>query len=395
MERNSQAFERAELLLKYLRNDLSEPERADLEAWLKESEQNREFLKVIQDEYILKQELQFFSELDTNAAWKKIENKTNKISSSPKYIRFAKYAAAVLLLLTTGLIGYWNINREKTLKVTANKQLFKEDVAPGSDKATLTLGDGSVVNLDDLKDGDLKTDNGIVISKKGGQVVYQVLEMSGAAMVYNTISTPTGGQFQIILPDGSHVWLNAASSIRFPTSFKGNKRQVELKGEAYFEIAKNKHKPFNVVADDMQIEVLGTHFNVMAYGDEETVNTTLVEGLVRVVQNNNSKMLMPGQEAVYNKSNGSMKIRVVDLDQAIAWKKGLFLFNNTNLSAIMRQLSRWYNIKAKYNGELPADGYTGLISRNSNLSSVLNMLEMAGGVQFEIEDKNVKVTKEK
>ena len=395
MEKNSQAFERAEMLLKYLRNDLNEAEIAELEAWLKESEQNREFLKVIQDDYSLKPELQFFSELDTHAAWKKIEDKTNKASSSPKYIRFAKYAAAVLLILTTGLVSYWNINKEKTQVITANKQSLKDDVAPGSDKATLTLADGSVINLDDLKDGDLKRDKGIVISKKGGQVVYRVLEMSGTAMVYNTISTPTGGQFQIILPDGSHVWLNAASSIRFPTSFKGNKRQVELKGEAYFEITKNKNKPFNVVASDMQIEVLGTHFNVMAYSDEETVNTTLVEGLVRVVQNNNSKMLIPGQEAVYNKSNGDMNIRKVDLEQAIAWKKGLFLFNNTNLSTIMRQLSRWYNIKAKYNGELPSDGYTGLISRNSNLSSVLNMLEMAGGVQFQIEDKYVKVTKDK
>ncbi|MGV3509013.1 MAG: hypothetical protein ACO1N7_06965, partial [Sphingobacteriaceae bacterium] len=190
MNRNSQAFERAELLLKYLRDELNEVERADLNTWLEESERNRGFLKLIQDEYILKQELQFFSELDTSAAWKKIESQTNQTSSSPRYFRFWKHAAAILILFTAGLAGYLNINKEKVKIATEINQRFKNDVSPGTDKATLTLADGSVINLDDLKDGDLKRDKGIVISKKGGQVVYRVLEMSGTAMVYNTISTP-------------------------------------------------------------------------------------------------------------------------------------------------------------------------------------------------------------
>ena len=210
-------------------------------------------------------------------------------------------------------------------------------------------------------------------------------------MVYNTISTPRGGQYQLVLADGSKVWLNAASTLRFPATFSGTERKVELTGEGYFEVAKNATMPFKVgLENGVEVEVLGTHFNVMSYSDEEQVKTTLVEGKVKVLNGENNVMLRPNQQAKFTKSNKSLVVdKDADVNKAIAWKNGLFDFDNDAITDIMRQLARWYDVEIQYSGNIVAQFYTGSIRRQVNISQVLFMLEQAGGVQFKIEGKKI------
>jgi ferric-dicitrate binding protein FerR (iron transport regulator) len=206
---------------------------------------------------------------------------------------------------------------------------------------------------------------------------------------YNIISTPRGGQYQLILPDGSKVWLNSASSLKFPTAFYGKERQVELTGEGYFEVAKNANTPFSVTVNQMKIDVLGTHFNIMAYNDEKTMNTTLLEGAVTVSDGEMEKKLIPGQQAIVNEATRQMSVGQADILKAIAWKNGLFEFDNTDLSTIMRQLARWYDIEIVYEVTPEKTALGGSISRNLSLKEVLNMLEANGINHFNIEGKKI------
>jgi ferric-dicitrate binding protein FerR (iron transport regulator) len=208
----------------------------------------------------------------------------------------------------------------------------------------------------------------------------------------NTITTPRGGQYQVVLPDGSKVWLNAASSIEFPTSFTGNTRNVSITGEAYFEVAKNAAKPFLVKTNRAVIEVLGTHFNVMAYDDEAEMKTTLLEGAVKVKSGSTSNYLRHGQQAVLNATGQTRVLDDVDVDDATAWKNGIFQFNDAGIEVIMRQASRWYDVNVSYEGQIPVKQFTGRISRKVKASELLNMLAYTG-VKFRIEGKNIIVTK--
>ncbi|GEP95706.1 FecR family protein [Chitinophaga cymbidii] len=298
----------------------------------------------------------------------------------------AAAAAAIILSLCA---GWWAINRQPPV-VTASR-LFKNDAPPGGNKAVLTLADGTVVTLDSAGNQVIQQGS-TTVSQRNGQLLYAAANNGTATISYNRLSTPRGGQFQVTLPDGSKVWLNAASSLRFPTAFTGKERNVEMTGEAYFEIAKDARKPFKVSVNDMTIEVLGTHFNVNAYTDEKKMAATLLEGAVRLTKGTEKAALKPGEQAQWASGGKAFTIAHPELDQVVAWKNGYFRFNGDNIVDIMKQLSRWYDIDAVYAGNMTMKDYSGYISRNSNISEVLKMLELTEDISFKIEGKKVTVT---
>lgn len=317
------------------------------------------------------------------------------LNKSPKVVRlhfFRNVAAAVILLAVSGTAVYhWYCKHEQRQLAAQNKAVVKHDVDPGDNRAILTLANGTKLILDSAKIGLLNQTGNISVSKtKDGQVVYSAdKDQQNGPIAYNSISTPIGGQYQVVLPDGSKVWLNSASSLKFPTAFTGNERDVELTGEGYFEVARNKAKPFNVKVKDINVTVLGTHFNIMAYNDEATVKTTLLEGLVRLTHGNVSDMLKPGQQGIIN--NKGIKIIDVDTDEAVAWKNGFFDFERANIQDIMKQLSRWYGTEVMYEGKIPDDEFVGKIRRDVKLSQVLHILELSH-VRFRIENRKIIVT---
>ena len=276
------------------------------------------------------------------------------------------------------------------------KKPLKEEVIAGGNKAVLILDNGSAVTLDSARTGLLTTQGATqVVKLGGGRLAYNGgaggTAKNGTAestILYNTVRTPRGGQYQVTLPDGSRVWLNAATALRFPTAFSGNSRTVELKGEAYFEIAENKDKPFRVNVGNMMVDVLGTHFNVMAYDDEESIHTTLLTGAVKVEAGATAKLLRPGQEARLNLATKDLRIEAADTDQVVAWKNGLFQFDGATLEAVMRQVARWYDVEVRYEGTIPKH-FSGLISRNASLADVLYVLDKAGKTRCTLEGRTV------
>lgn len=324
-----------------------------------------------------------------------------------KRFSIIRVAAAAVILITLGAAAFLYLKNtsETTLAKTDNKQLIN-DVAPGGNKAVLTLADGSEIILDNAQNGALSQQGNTKILKlDAGQLSYKTDgTKTNGEVLYNTIATPRGGQYQIILPDGSTVWLNAASSLRFPTAFVGKQRTVELTGEAYFEVKPlspptggEQKMPFivhvNTPSGDggMDVQVLGTHFNVMAYTEEDAVRTTLLEGAVKVTKGAAVGLLKPGQQAKLNKTAGNIKISEADVEEVMAWKNGLFLFNNEGIKTIMRQISRWYDVDISFEGNIPDKNFTGQISRNNNLSQVLKMLELTKEAHFKITGKNITV----
>jgi len=296
-------------------------------------------------------------------------------------------AAAILIFVLAGAYFYYNRHAVQTQQITKNKPV-KADIAPGGTKAVLTLADGSKLVLNNAKNGVLSTQAGTHVVKHDSLISYKATKLSSRQVSYNTITIPNGGQYQLILADGTRVWLNAASSLRFPTAFTGENRTVELTGEAYFEVAKNKDKPFNVKTATQTVQVLGTHFNINAYSNEATVKTTLLEGSVKVFSANAVVMIRPGQQSVLI-NNGTFAVKDdLDTDEIVAWKNGLFQFNEADIQTIMRQIARWYDIDVEFKGKLPADLYRGKISRNVNVSQVLKILELSG-INFTIEGRKI------
>jgi hypothetical protein len=294
--------------------------------------------------------------------------------------RSFQIAASILLALT---IGLFVSNRMK--KVPAGLQAQKFDLAPGTNKATLTLANGSKIDLGSIKNGVLTLQPGAHIIKQNEQLSYNTAGNPGAAAEsYNTLTTPKGGQYELTLADGTRVWLNAASSLKFPTAFTGSERIVELTGEAYFEVAHNSKQPFKVKTANQMVQDIGTQFDVNSYTDEEATATTLVEGSVKIYDAKGQTLIKPGEQYLL-KANGESSVKGdIDLDEVIAWKSGMFQFDNADIKTIMRQISRWYNVDIEYSGQVPASTYHGRISRNLNASAVLKILELSG-IHFAIE----------
>lgn len=309
--------------------------------------------------------------------------KRNKVVS---LYRWGAVAAAVLVIA-----GLWTFIGERTPDRLASRQPHLQvikDIAPGGNKAMLTLADGTQIILDSAGTGALtKEGNVTVIKMDDGQLAYQSQSsnLKPQTAVYNTISTPKGGQYQLILADGTKVWLNAESSLRFPVAFQGKERKVELTGEGYFEVTRNENAPFYVNVGTMSVRVLGTHFNVSAYTDESSIKTTLAEGSVIVNNGQTEVKLNPGQQAKFDKKDDMFrKIDNVDVSAITAWKNNEFLFNETELHEAMKQLGRWYDFEVVYESQIPPTYLYGTISRDKKLTDVLKIME-ASGLKFRIE----------
>jgi transmembrane sensor len=299
-----------------------------------------------------------------------------------KKLWFRVGVAVILASLISTMLLY--VLKPKGEKAIAQNREVKEqprDVPPGINSAVLTLDNGTSIKLDSTANGTLAQQGNTYVQKMGGQIAYNKKgDDMNAKPVYNTVTTARGNQYQLILSDGSKVWLNAASSIHFPTFFAGNERKVEITGEVYFEVAKDAAKPFKVEfstssGQSAQVEVLGTDFDVNAYSDNADTKTTLLEGKVKITRAAQTQMLSPGQQALLSANMIALN-KDVDVSQAVAWKDGFFMFNNTDLQTIMKQATRWYNIEVNYEGKMASEGFTGKISRNVPLSEFLKILEM-------------------
>ncbi|MEO6961315.1 MAG: FecR domain-containing protein [Puia sp.] len=380
------------LLQAYADGLANEKEERELFTWLTETGETRLIEELIQD--LVRQDAQSGGIPETNGdqAYAKILQLANieiKATVVKGINRFRFAAAIIVTICTIGL--YFILTEEGKLPVCSPQQKAEvvNDAMPGRNGAVLTLANGKRIELDSVSDGELANQGNSSIKKQGGQIIYNATLVHSDSVTYNSISTPAGRQYVVLLADGSKVWLNAASSIRFPTAFVGRERRVSITGEAYFEIAPHASMPFFVGMDNhAEVLVLGTQFNINAYNNESSCRTTLLEGSIRISSGLSKSILRPGQQAMLEK-DGKMKIAEhVNTEDAIAWKNGKFQFEGATLDVILRQLARWYDVEIEYGGTI-SKHFVGTISRSVNLSQVLKMLELTGEVKFTINGKRI------
>jgi hypothetical protein len=350
-------------------------EKLLLEAW-QDHKSNETIISVSKAEQILQGILVSRQELPA------------KHSIKMKWWRVA--AAAILISAISTTCYFFIFNRRSESQVTKTSDRFSNDAVPGKIQATLTLSDGSQLVLDSLPDGTVIMQGDTKISNRGGQIAYAAGSKQ-ATTGYNTLSTARGQVFHSLeLSDGTKVWLNAASSIRFPVVFTGKERKVSITGEVYFEVAKRPQQPFIVDARGTDITVLGTHFNVNLYEDEPVATTTLFEGAVRLTHLDNKVLLRPGQQAILGKTGELAVSEAKDTEQAIAWKNNIFSFESTDIETVMRQVARWYDLDIVYHGNV-SQKITGEIPRSASAVTLFKVLELAGGVHFTMNGKKVEV----
>ncbi len=388
MNNYRQYFHLGDLISKYLKNELAPDEKTELNLWLKSDERNRELFDKITEEVYAGTQAPTFSAAEKEKAWEQIKKNTGYHKNTTRPARpgqsliYIAAAASVLLVIGLAVTTYFNKKAEQALHVSA--------ILPGGDKAVLTLTNGSQVVLSDARAGEIGRQQNVEIKQTAkGWITYTAEGPAQTAAAFNTLTTPRGGQYAIILQDGTKVWLNAASTLKYPVVFAGNERRVELSGEAYFEVAKNAEKPFLVKTAGQTVRVLGTHFNVNSYADEKVTRTTLLEGKVTVTGNTGGQTLKlrPGEEAI----TAGSKVQLAatpDIDGAMAWKEGKFLFNNTDLHTVMRMLSRWYDVDVEYQGPVAEHHYSGRISRNAPVSQVFEILKTSG-INFIINGRKI------
>lgn len=328
-----------------------------------------------------------------------VQNRINDIPKKRRLFSFPHIAAAAAILLVSAAALFLYI--AYSTSEVKNSSTYANDVAPGKNGATLTLANGKQIRLSDALEGELANEAGVTISKTAdGQIVYHIQSQDQqVANNINTLSTQKGETYMVILPDQSKVWLNAASTLKYPSKFSGKERLIQLNGEAYFEVAKAKipHSretlPFRVLTASQTVEVLGTHFNINAYADQSDTRTTLLEGSVRIASQSakdKGVMLVPGQQSVLKESD-RIRVTKVNLNKAIAWKNGKFIFDNESIEDIMQELSRWYDVEISYQGDVSNRIFTGSMSRKMGLAAILAKISYTEAVHFKIEGRRVTV----
>ena len=382
-----------ELLNKYIAGIISEDEMKQLRDLLNDPANAEKLTSIVdtelqQNHFQIPENEMVFSKIRQNIA-----RKIAKKETAGRVFSMRRFAVAAAFILLAGIGIYWLLQAsQKGVSVPVSDTAAQHDLLPGGNKAILKLADGTEIILDTVGQGTLAHEGKVqIIQLNDGRLSYS-LEGQVSEMLYNTISTPVGGQYQLVLSDGTKVWLNSSSSLRFPAAFAGGERIVELTGEGYFEVAANAVMPFHVKVNALDIQVLGTHFNVNSYDDELFVRTTLLEGKVNVRQGAQAAVLSPGQQAAVDKAGTFNTLNAVNVEEVIAWKNGLFHFESADLSSILRQASRWYNVAFVYEDEIEGR-FSGQISRNVNLSQLLKILELTGKVRFSITNNKVTVRK--
>lgn len=358
-----------------------------------ETNDTTELMQLMQQDFVLNSS--GHSNINTEKANYILQQLHQKINPHPAKIVHTNWwkriavAAAIILFIGAGTYYFVKNNGQKAIAKPNDTVATMNDVPPGGNKAILTLADNTSIVLDNAQNGTLAKQGAVTVIKlNDGQISYK--GNGNDKLMYNTITTPRGGQYQLILADGSKVWLNAASSLKFPNAFPGSERKVELTGEGYFEVAHDASRPFHVITGKMDVQVLGTHFNVNAYNDENAIRATLLQGSIKVSEGQQSVTIKPGEQAIEQQS-GLKVIGDVNLEETIAWKNGSFQFNNTDMAMVMRQIGRWYDVDVSYPKGIPADKYWGSILRDQNLSDVLKVLKESGA-HFKIEGKKIIVT---
>jgi transmembrane sensor len=388
------------LLFKYLQGKLTVEEAIVLEQWKQENEDNRLFFEELSKGSI-SQRLDTAEPLPKNLEERIFNKITTQIPEFQGAVvrmhhhwwKYAASAAAVLVLLVSGTLMLTRHRSDQHVSKVEKVMTNDNDIAaPQGNYASITLADGQKLDLNNSADGTLASQGKIeVIKTADGLIVYKAATgKSSNTVQWNTLTNPRGSNvIGMVLEDGTKVWLNAGSSLTYPVAFIGNERKVSITGEAYFEVTKDKQKPFRLVRDKTEVEVLGTHFNVNAYGDGPFIKVTLLEGSVKVNNGTNSGMLKPGQQARVSDNNINVRSDV-NVDQVMAWKNGYFSFDKASATEVMQEIARWYNIEVVYDGEVPDEQFGGELRRSSKLSSVLKILEKSG-VNFRIEGNKVRV----
>lgn len=379
----------ANLMSRQINHGLTPDEQLELNAWLEADPSNQMVYNGLMEGDAQQSALDFMNSLSVDDAWSKVSVASEIRQSVPVVKNLSSFRnrlawAAAAVLVASFFIWRTNIDQP------AQSSAAPVEILPGGTKATLTLADGKVISLDGVANGNIAAEGNVQVIKMDGTLQYNASN-DDDEVTYNTVQTPRGGKYQLVLSDGSIVWLNAASSLRFPVAFKDMERMVELKGEAYFEVKKGL-KPFKVsLQNGSEIEVKGTAFNVNAYHDEDMLKATLIEGKINFLMQGKTQALVPGQQIrVDNKSLGFQLVDDVATDEEIAWKNDLFIFKGMDVKSIMREISRWYDIDVEYRGKLNPETFSGIVSRKTNLSQVLKIME-EGGVRFEIEGRTIVV----
>ncbi len=368
----------ADLVIQYLKGDLNPEAMLELQAWTEASESNRMWFEEMTRESSIAGQMALYEQ----ARARKERVRAIVIPRRNATIRRLWVAAAASILITVSAL-VWRM--EVRRPAAPGQRLMGNDVRPGGNKAILTLANGTSITLDSSRNGMVAQQgtSRLVQSKTGFLSYEQMTGKESGPIMYNTVATPRGGQYKVVLPDGSRVWLNADSYLRFPTSFSAKERKVEIGGEAYLEVAAKKDAPFRVKVRGMEVEVLGTRFDVMSYADEPGPEATLLEGRIKVSVRGKEVVLHPGQQARETEVTDG-----VDTEATIAWKEGLFEFHKSDIGSVMRQIARWYDVEVIYEGPRTTHSFSGSISRDNNASAVLRVLELSG-VHFRIEGRKI------
>lgn len=395
------------LITKYRELTLSQEEEIELQSWVAESEENRSLFTELTDQAALAEKLKVYAQVNSQAIWEKtlqqIDPATKVVPLNPAQRAWWKYATAAAVVLSLSVAG-WLYFKPAVPQPVVEKQPAgetKEEITTDISKVTLTLTDGKKVILDNPNDQQKITQGNVIISRADGRIAYSGANgasendpiVVGSTVLYNTVSTPRGGQYQVILPDGSIVWLNAASSLRFPIAFAGGERNVSLTGEAFFEVAHMTNKPFKVAVEDgSTVEVLGTRFNITAYTDDALVKTTLLQGSVKLTTKAAAQQLLkPGQAVLVDKNGKVEGVKNVgtDITKAVPWRAG-YISLEADVKTVMQEIGRWYNLKIEYAGKIPTKSLKGKIPREYPIKDVLTILQDQG-IALKFDEKNQKI----
>jgi len=391
------------LLQQYFNNTITDTDCIVLLDYLRNNDPD-EIAKTIDERLLTLEEGPEFNRFQAKKVLERIKSDARFINQAAEtedskpvnkwYNGWIRVAAILIFFSAVGF--YFLFNRYGKVTDQNNLAVVKSsEILPGSTKATLTLANGKVISLDNAADGMLTKSGRTVVNKAHNEgLVYNTLAdnnkiAANIDTVYNTLTTPRGGEYKVKLPDGTNVWLNSSSSLSYPVEFSGNERRVKLTGEAYFEVAKNKDKPFYVCANNVCVKVLGTHFNISAYNDDAEFTTTLLEGSVLVTKNSKQRLLKPSQQAVVKNNTDLINVSDASINQVMAWRNGYFVFNDDNISTIMKKLSRWYDVDIEYRGNFENLRFGGTFYRSKGITELLNNLEKIGNVHFKITGRRI------
>ena len=395
MNKMDSIFEDSKLIAKKITGRLTEQEKDLFDHWINGSQQNQKFYKKVQDNHNFLARNEQFESVNTKRAWEEFATKLKIRKRSNTITIFLKYAASILLPILIGTATYYYISRQADLK---NNAALVADIKPGSRNAILVLNNGENIDLDKQEVATLKEADGTTINKVKDELNYVGNQSEKSkTILQNTLVIPRGGEYSLVLSDGTKVFLNSMSKLVFPVRFSGDKREVTLEGEAYFEVHKDKQHPFVVSVNGMQINVLGTKFNVNAYQDDQNIYTTLVEGKVRINSENQQEkewLLEPDQQAVFDKSDARVKIKNVDAKQFMQWTTGTYTFTDQSLDEIMKSLSRWYDFKYSFNDEsLKSLRFEGGLNKYESIEPILDIITRSDKVKYKVEGKEIIFTK--